>query len=218
MNINDVTAEEVNGFKVEVDKLEAIFSRQEELEEKYRPIEERQGVGYGLLKDRKFDLNHTNSQELLKNFAWRVVEELTEATTAHDPMHKHEETIDALHFLVGLALLAGVTPKEIIAERLLDPAHPDMLVTLLSCHTTGDAKPNPYRIVEQLGLAMNCLKQKPWKQTHILTDANKFRKHIIYAFHEFGQFCVDSGMNSDLVYDVYFKKASVNAFRQRSNY
>ena len=73
MNVKDVSKE----TDKPKDKLIAIFEKQKSLMEKYHVIEEEQGVGYGLIKGRKFDIDDIYSQELLKNFAWRVDEELT---------------------------------------------------------------------------------------------------------------------------------------------
>lgn len=202
MNVNDVEVKVDSG-----DMLEAIFKRQEELEQKYRSVEERQGVGYGLLNGQEFNIDHIRSQELLKNFAWRVVEELTEATDAHDRMHFVEELIDALHFLVSLALVVDLKPSEIVAENFLDK---------LEYLSRGDG--SVYGIIQQIGLAMNCLKQKPWKQTHILTDTAKLKTHIQLAFYEFMGFCRESGISPTIVYEVYFKKNTVNHFRLRSGY
>jgi len=216
MNVNDIVFEKPEG-----DMLELIFKRQEELKEKYHHIEEKQGVGYGLLKGQKFDINTTLSQELIKNFAWRVVEEITEAFDCNlvtEKHHLYEELADALHFLVELALITGITPDDICegSSKLPEAVSQDKLVRL--CTVRHPDRIDPYPPIHQLGLAMNCLKQKPWKQTHILTDTKKFKSHIIKAFHEFFKVFVKCGTNANAIFMFYFKKSEVNKFRQESNY
>lgn len=75
-----------------------------------------------------------------------------------------------------------------------------------------------WRITEEIGEAMNCLKQKPWKQTHMETDVVHYLEEIIDAFHFFIELCILSGLTADDLCIFYFKKSEVNKFRQRSNY
>lgn len=215
MNVNDVKFVRPDG-----DMLELIFEKQKSLAEKYHHIEESQGVGYGLLQNQVFDINNIRSQELLKNFAWRVTEEITEATDCNPKNeldHMLEELADALHFLVELCLLVNITPDNLVEELRNDFECPDKLTSLCSIQYPT-SKPDPYPTVQQLGLAMNCLKNKPWKETHVLTDVEKFRKHIIFAFHEFCTYWVRCGSNNEEIYNYYFRKNKVNEFRIASKY
>lgn len=75
-----------------------------------------------------------------------------------------------------------------------------------------------WRVTEELGEAMNCLKNKPWKQTHMLTDRNHYEEELADAFHFFVELCILSGINANKLFDLYFRKNQVNQFRQRSNY
>lgn len=75
-----------------------------------------------------------------------------------------------------------------------------------------------WRITEELGEAMNCLKNKPWKQTQMLTDTIHYKEELIDALHFFIELFILSGMEASDVYQMYFKKNEVNKFRQRSNY
>ena len=81
-----------------------------------------------------------------------------------------------------------------------------------------DPKSAAYVLVEKLGIAMNCLKQKPWKQTHMLTDTARFEYLIIETFYHWVTFARTIGMNAQEAFDFYFKKSEVNIFRQRSQY
>ena len=65
---------------------------------------------------------------------------------------------------------------------------------------------------------MNCLKNKPWKQTHMLTDEPKFKNYIIKAFLGIIGIYIDNEYSEKDMYNLYFKKNAVNQFRQRSKY
>ena len=75
-----------------------------------------------------------------------------------------------------------------------------------------------WRVTEELGEAMNCLKNKPWKQTHMETDKEHFYEEIADAFHFFIELCIIAGLDAEKLYDLYFRKSEVNKFRQRSKY
>ena len=75
-----------------------------------------------------------------------------------------------------------------------------------------------WRITEELGEAMNCLKNKPWKQTHMETDRVHFEEEIIDALHFFIEMCILIGFDARSLTEMYLKKSLVNKFRQESNY
>lgn len=137
MNVKDSEEEKVTG-----DKLDAIFSRQRELMEKYHHIEKENGLLQ--TDDCPVNLDDAKGQARLKDFAWRVTEEI--------------------------------------------------------------------------GEAMNCLKNKPWKQTQMETDIVHYKEEMADAFHFFIELCILSGFDSESLTDMYLKKSQVNKFRQRSNY
>lgn len=136
MNINDIETEAPE----DGDKLENIFRRQQELEDRYAGIEEENGFPPPVSKD----LNDRLRQRHLKDAAYRVVEELSEAT--------------------------------------------------------------------------NCLKNKPWKTSPVLTDEDHFYEEVADAFHFFIRFCIEANLDADKLYKLYFLKSEVNKFRQDSNY
>jgi predicted HAD superfamily Cof-like phosphohydrolase len=75
-----------------------------------------------------------------------------------------------------------------------------------------------WRITEELGEAMNCLKNKPWKQTQMETDIAHYQEELADAFHFFIELCILSGIDAIGLYNLYFRKNKVNQFRQRSKY
>ncbi len=218
MNVQDTKAPSVEG-----DRLEAIFQRQAELMHKYVEIERESGVGKALLPPR-FDLDDPRCQYVLKDFAWRVTEELAEACDAlTDPLHFQEEVADGLHFLVELALIAGLFPEDVAPKPLVGDRLSAMAEGLQVDHSSPASRPTEvflasFLVVKSLGLAMNCLKNKPWKQSHVETDAKKFRAQILATFWHYVALACACGLGADGLFDLYFRKAAVNSFRQDTKY
>ena len=157
MNITHAVKEEVAG-----DKLIAIFNRQMELMNKYHDIEKRSG----LLQTEScpVNINDKKGQARIKDFAWRITEEVGEALDAHvadDFEHTVEELIDGLHFLTELTILSGNTPNDIVYDNKNGN---DLLLTLYcqaDCHTS-DKEVLPKLVTEfvmDLGMMCNCLKK-----------------------------------------------------------
>ena len=116
MNVNDIKDDVIPTPTEDRDMLDLIFERQHALSQKYIPVEK----ANGLLQTELFpgDLDDRFSQSRMKDFAWRVQEELYEALDAliiHKDNHVHfiEEMIDALHFYTELCLFCGYTSKDV---------------------------------------------------------------------------------------------------------
>lgn len=213
MNVDDVTE-----FKILVGKEEEIFEKQSLLKEKYHAIEERNGIGYALVKGIPFHLDDRRWQYLMKDMAWRSVEEIAEAYSALMEnlsqnkkaccTHVKEEVADSLHFLVELLIVAGIRPVDV----------EDTWVQFWSCPVQFGREEAMANYIESLGMAMNHLKQKPWKQTHFMTDEVRFIASLIGAFRRWLYLAYSFDLNEPSVYSLYFKKSEVNSFRQRSQY
>jgi len=225
VNVNDVDAPE----EIPKNILKAIFEKQFALAIKYREIEKMPEL---LLRDPKDNIDTAEGQRWIKDFAWRVTEEICEALEAKNAayekvkaeIHKKEgmdklnayqtqerdvketeefyhyleEVTDALHFMTELCIIAGYTWEDFDVPVNYNAREMDC--------------------VYQLGLAMNCLKNKPWKQTQMLTDRPKFKKYLQKAYARLIGIYFTAGYNMDKVYVLYFKKNAVNQFRQRSKY
>jgi dimeric dUTPase (all-alpha-NTP-PPase superfamily) len=108
----------------EGDMLQTIFDGQLELIAKYHDIEESRGalvidpLNFGLIDSRFV-------QWRIKDLAFRMVEELTEATNTlknkpwkqsevtTDKVHFYEELADALHFFIELCITAGLSAEDL---------------------------------------------------------------------------------------------------------
>jgi hypothetical protein len=217
MNVNDFKGEESQN------KLQDIFDKQSSLMKKYETIER----DNSLLEtdDIPVDLDDRFGQARLKNFAWRVTEELMEGLEAyhkHDSVHFKEELADALHFLTEMTILSGHQHPGVSLEGMFIEAYGAIEVILE--HETGNVsgvdltKLFTLDVVYNLGLACNCLKNKPWKQTHMITDKLKYAGFIDQAWASFIRLCAFVGFTPESLYDMYFRKNKVNQFRQNSNY
>lgn len=210
MNITDIQEPSVIPITWEA-IVRAIFDRQEQLMEKYREIE---GLPrHPLLVDL------AESQAVIKDFAWRTVEELTESYEAwikhgdDDEVaesHSLEELADAVHFYVELLIFAGVTPDDVL--EYTEGA------SFMAIARARPREETYWWATFNIGVAMNFLRNKPWKQHQVPTDMIRFRRALLEAFYSVVLCFGNQGYNEETLYRFYFKKSEVNKFRQRSNY
>lgn len=217
MNINDVDAGE-NPVK----SLADIFEHQRELFWKYKDLENMTWSGETV------NVHTSAGQIALKDFLWRVTEELGESFEAsvehEDTVHQIEELADALHFFVEFCIIAGVTPDEL-------PSIDECVKTTSKILGSGTFSFDPsdfyWSTTYHLALIGNTLKNKPWKKTQMKTDLSEFKRHTVNAYSALISCFVLVHWNSDVedpeiitqeIYNFYFKKNAVNQFRQRSNY
>lgn len=217
MNINHAREEKVEG-----DLLQAIFNRQKSLMGKYHDIELRSGLLQ--TEDCPVNLDDKRGQARIKDFSWRVTEELGEALDARaNSDHYQEELIDGLHFLTELTVLAGKDYDTILPEGIFT-YHEDHLWNFVE-----NAKENILeygrdldfwvtKFIEQLAMMCNCLKNKPWKQSMMKTDQEAFYSRLAEVWVLYITLLVVSGMDAYTIAITYLKKSQVNKFRIRSNY
>ena len=223
MNITHAVHEEVTG-----DRLQAIFTRQKELMAKYHHIEE----SSGLLQtpDCPVNLDDKRGQARLKDFSWRITEEVGEALDAfyieNDNTHFVEELIDGLHFLTELTILAGRDWNTICqnaqyrdSEDQLEIIFDNSLVAFSSPDEDIASFPGTItNFIRCLGMMCNCLKNKPWKQTQMETNRENFYQHLDQVWFAYCGILVLADLDPESTVDIYLKKSQVNKFRQRSNY
>lgn len=73
-------------------------------------------------------------------------------------------------------------------------------------------------VTYKLQIARNLLKNKPWKQSQMITDVRKYRLTVIEAFILLIKAFRFFGHNEDSIFNIYFKKNQVNLFRIQSKY
>ena len=205
MNIQD--SEDLK--KVEEFWFDFLLARQKELVEKYKDIEKMPSL--------PMDINTSETQIWIKDFFWRVTEELMEAAEANNQKHEEhylEELSDALHFYLEIFVLLDHYPVKI---EILDI---DKLVkSVKSPYSLVQLKDVVFEIIYHMGLAANMLRNKKWKQTQVFVDKDRFFNELYNGFQALIELLVYSGISCkyDLL-NLYYKKFQVNQFRQRSQY
>ena len=217
MNINHATVEEFTG-----DKLQAIFTRQKSMMDKYHDIELKSGLMQ--TEDCPVNLDDKRGQARIKDFSWRVTEELGEALDAKATKdHYQEELIDGLHFLTELTILAGKDYHNLLPEGTTlysKDRLEDLVENAKECISQNGDNLNYWvsKFIENLGMMCNCLKNKPWKQSMMKTDRNAFYGRLAEVWVLYITLLVVSGMDADSIVTTYLKKSQVNKFRIRSAY
>jgi NTP pyrophosphatase (non-canonical NTP hydrolase) len=176
--------------------IDDIFQRQHELSEKYRVIEGRPET---------LNLDTREGQQWVKDFLWRITEEVGEALdSALGLPHIKEELADAFHFLIELCLLTStqITVAYLIANHRWH---------------RGDSIYFRDLVVDLAKVGRTC-KNKPWKQTQIPIDQGELRKNMENLAMSFLDYCCSYFESKEELYQYYFKKSKVNDFRIESKY
>jgi len=194
--------------------LEEIFKKQRALMDKYHTIELRSNIFEYMDHSVPVDLHTTAGQARLKHLAWCTVEEIAEALDGVGVRNKKEEVVDALHFLVELIITAGYD------HNWLGSLERQWRSTELNVHSTvskmGDAVTG---FLNVFGMAMNQLKNKPWKQAHKPTDVAKFEAYLALSFYHYILIARTFGIETpEELYHLYAHKEEINKKRQESGY
>lgn len=210
MNITHAKKEKTNK-----ESLRAIFDRQKELMEKYHDIEFKSGLMQ--TEDCPVNLDDKRGQARIKDFAWRITEEIGEALDAIENesgesalLHFHEELVDGLHFLTEMTILTGYDlPEYTTLKDLIEEG------SYRDCYSLNDLVSDH---VMYLGMMCNCLKNKPWKQSMMKTNKENFYKHLKLVWSNYIAILTSQDLTEEEITDLYLRKSQVNQFRVRSNY
>lgn len=210
MNITHAKKEKTNK-----ESLRAIFDRQKELMEKYHDIEFKSGLMQ--TEDCPVNLDDKRGQARIKDFSWRITEEIGEALDAIENesgesalLHFHEELVDGLHFLTEMTILTGYNlPEYTTLKDLIEEG------SYRDCYTLNDLVSDH---VMYLGMMCNCLKNKPWKQSMMKTNKENFYKHLKLVWSNYVAILTSQDLTEEEITDLYLRKSQVNQFRVRSHY
>ena len=210
MNITHAKKETTNK-----ESLRAIFDRQKELMEKYHDIEFKSGLMQ--TEDCPVNLDDKRGQARIKDFSWRITEEIGEALDAIENesgesalLHFHEELVDGLHFLTEMTILTGYDlPEYTTLKDLIEEG------SYRDCYTLNDLVSDH---VMYLGMMCNCLKNKPWKQSMMKTNKENFYKHLKLVWSNYIAILTSQDLTEEEITDLYLRKSQVNQFRVRSHY
>ena len=183
--------------------------------EKYHDIEFKSGLMQ--TEDCPVNLDDKRGQARIKDFAWRITEEIGEALDAIENesgesalLHFHEELVDGLHFLTEMTILTGYDlPEYTTLKDLIEEG------SYRDCYTLNDLVSDH---VMYLGMMCNCLKNKPWKQSMMRTNKENFYKHLKLVWSNYVAILTSQDLTEEEITDLYLRKSQVNQFRQRSNY
>jgi len=238
MNIEDIK----NVVECPGPVIPTIFQLQESLMYKYEPIEANNGINIPKLPGH---LDNRQIQYRIKDMFWRFTEELCEAAeelilnpAAFDGLvnwqvvwdnessirHFFEEIVDALHFLTEASIISQLNPYYIESSMICIVDDSNLNGTI-KINLEGDPQTLLkmmdalfFKIIRSVGLAANCLKNKPWKVSEMATDISGFNSHLYQAWCEFLTMWNYLGGNSQILYILYAKKNLVNQWRQKTQY
>lgn len=218
-----------------------IFDAKLKLAKRFAEIEVQNGTWQPDFEDLPVapeDLAGRALQVWLKDMFWRVTEELMEATELpvdfsgnwgdqvkgdKQLFHFLEELADALHFLCTISVVLGLSPDRITETfikcqsiGLTDPAvegartvraFPDQCMTAIALRM--------FRMVQSLGLAANCLKNRPWKQAISPVDVERFTQRCYSVWARLAELCIFLEIDLTNIHQLYFMRNKVNQQRQR---
>lgn len=217
------------------DMLVAIFNQQRSHMKVYAQIEDENGLLQ--TPDIPVNLQDKFGQARLKDFAWRITEEIGEALNDlyldSNSRSYFEELSDVLHFLTEFTILAGYRPEDLIREPVNKKV--DYLEELYNqteiatkhldfyWFTYNDIAFLVAEFIRELSMLCNLLKNKPWKRSVAQgklkeTDPFKFKKQLINVWEKFIHICLTSGIGPQNLYELYFHKSDKNKKRQETGY
>ena len=148
-----------------------------------------------------------------------------------DDLNQHTLTLttNTLHKagMIGYNMLkvdngSEVTTPVLNLLTLLDSDKDTSLIkggSLYSSPSYLEMKSNMWDVVYHLNIARNYLKNKPWKQSQMMTNESAFQEELVKAFIKLIGYFYTLGLNDlEDIYVLYFKKQRVNKFRIHSNY
>lgn len=223
MNHTDVEVIIPNQFMAERDRLDLIFERQHQLMEKYEAIEHANGFIHESIYKQPIDFDNRFAQARIKDFCWRVTEEIGEMLEPHEDPHFLEELSDVLHFMTELCIMCNIKPDDIIGRSFHEICRLESYWRgfMTEWQTPLWRHANPVEvldIIRKLAEAANCLKMKPWKQTTVLTDIPKFKLCIVGAYLKTLKVARKTGITADGLFRLYYAKSEVNNVRIRTKY
>jgi dimeric dUTPase (all-alpha-NTP-PPase superfamily) len=156
-------------------------------------------------------------QMKLRRYAWYITEEVCEALWAKlyekEKVNYREEIADAFHFLLDLVIIAQVEAAVIEEFNPLEAVFESERVALRDASTETTFEAGWLEFLLALGMTMNLLKNKPWKQSTKPLQLSIFQQAVIGTFRRFVRACLVSNVTAQQLNQSYFRKAEVNEQR-----
>jgi dimeric dUTPase (all-alpha-NTP-PPase superfamily) len=96
--------------------------------------------------------------------------------------------------------------------------NPSLPIIIDSCLHQEYLKSLIFRVIVELVEAADCLKNKLWKQTEVITDVEHFHEELVDGLHFYIELCIVLGIDASKLFELYFKKQEVNKWRQATKY
>lgn len=224
------------------------------------------------------EIHTKQSQNIIKDFSARIIEELGEGfesyMTMMDMFHHgedekdmiphlqnfNEEIADAIHFWLELMIFSGYEVSHLqkwmeqdwevsfrnpdifdeymkLGAYIVESSIPMIKIPkrmvikdaelkdeflrggrALSKVLCNQMKVYLWDITYYLQMARNTLKNKPWKQSHMLTDLGQYETALKKAAYSMFTFFYFAGFTKESLFHIYYKKNKVNQFRIQSKY
>lgn len=159
-------------------------------------------------------LHTMHGQCVIRDFAWRVTEELAES---HEAFVKFEDTVlakhqglielaDAVHYLVELLIFAGIPAAACLNKTPKFWTHRGLSITGAY-----------WDLVYKMGLAMNSLQNRPWRKSRDRTDEARFRAAILEAWVSLIRCWAVLGCTQEDLFNYYFEKSAIVDQRLQEN-
>ena len=170
-----------------------------------------------------FDINCFEDQVYIKDFMFRFMEELTEATVDWNYKdHFYEELLDSFNFLTLIFIIYGWDGNQLDEwntgkpeESLIDW---DPNKTKAIIRDENKLKAKFYEVIEITGYSANLLKNRPWKQSQYMVDLYLLEPRLKSIWTKFNELCNYCGLSFEKLYMIWSQKYQCNVFRMETGY
>ena len=73
-------------------------------------------------------------------------------------------------------------------------------------------------IYYQINIARNLLKNRPWKQTQVMSKELDYQEAVVKAFLMYLGFLAINGFTDSSMFELFYRKQQLNLWRQKSGY
>lgn len=75
-----------------------------------------------------------------------------------------------------------------------------------------------WQITYQINIARNLLKNRPWKQTHVMSKELDYQEAVVKSFIMYLGFLAINGFTPSSLFELFYRKQQLNLWRQNSGY
>jgi hypothetical protein len=75
-----------------------------------------------------------------------------------------------------------------------------------------------WQITHQLNITRNLLKNRPWKQTQVMSKELDYQEALVISFIMYLGFLASNGFDGSSLFELFYRKQQLNLWRINSNY